>query len=387
MGSLIPVVRDRPGTHVLVIGVSAYRHFDDGTNPTQNGQLLGMKQLSAAAHSASEFAAWMNSEAGYYNSGSAIASLRVLLSPSPGEVIHPDIAKLLDGTNYEATRLNVETELRAFYSDCAQHRESIAVVYIAGHGVQLNSKHGAVVLLHDCGSPDHLNLLEGAIDVAGVHAGFDHPNTAQTQFWFVDACRQTLPIASRFETLSAGVLTLNESRGSASSNPLILAAASGTQAYARVGGKTLFNEALMWGLGGKIAAAPDPAISKRWHVSVYEMVKQLSRRLKALASEAGVSQTVDPAGRLNDALFHEHRSIPKADLKVEVVPDSMATTCSASLRQIGQPAMVKAFTRWPILCEVDAGLYELSIAIGATGSNHSEALTVKPPMLETEVRL
>ncbi len=86
MGSLIAENQADPGTHVFVIGISNYVHFDDGDEPTSNGNLVDMKPLSAAARSASEFAAWMLNE--YRNDDAPLSSLRVLLSPAPGEVIH-----------------------------------------------------------------------------------------------------------------------------------------------------------------------------------------------------------------------------------------------------------------------------------------------------------
>ena len=111
MPSIIPEIDAVPGTHALVIGVSEYVHFDDGSQPTGNGQLLDMTQLSAAARSASDFAAWILDER--QHAAAPLSSLRVLLSPSPGEIINPLIEPLLNG-DYSATLQNVHDELIEF---------------------------------------------------------------------------------------------------------------------------------------------------------------------------------------------------------------------------------------------------------------------------------
>src|SRR4030042_794816 len=171
MPSLIPEDLTQPGTHALIIGVSAYLHFEDGPAPTPTGIEFEMEQLSAAARSASEFAAWLLKD--YKCDRAPLRSLRVLLSPSAGEVIHPDIAARLNG-DFSATLANVRTALAEFRNACNTNTDNVGIVYIAGHGVQL-TKHGAIVLLHDFGANAFLFKLEGAIDMAGGHAALPHP--------------------------------------------------------------------------------------------------------------------------------------------------------------------------------------------------------------------
>jgi hypothetical protein len=377
--SLISEQTANPGTHVLVIGVSAYRHFEDGEEPTHNGDLLEMSQLSAAAHSASEFAGWMLDE--YRNERAPLSSLRVLLSPSPGEQINEKVAALLDG-DFSATLANVEAQLIEFRAACNSHKDNVAVVYVAGHGVQL-TKTGSIVLLHDCGSEAHPTLLKGAVDMAGVHAGFNHPDTAQTQFWFVDACRQEPRIAARFERMDGG-LTLDEPAGIAESTAMFIAAVTGTQAFARIGGMTLFSEALLWGLRGGIAALPDEALADSWHVSVLELVKRLPLRVRALAEAEGAQQTVDATGRLNDALFHEYTATPKVDLHLNVLPPDIAANCVGSLRHDRQGFVLQNVAAWPIEQQVDAGIYEVKIDVPNAPNPFTEFCSFRPPAARKE---
>lgn len=380
MPSLIAETLTEPGTHALVIGVSAYRHFEDGSDPTHAGELLGMGQLSSAARSASEFAAWMLRE--YAHPDRPLSSLRVLLSPSDGEVLHPDIAAL--GPR-PATLANVTEELLEFRAACDASTDNVAVVFVAGHGVQLTNT-GAIVLLHDCGGPGLPGLLSGAIDMAGVHAAFDHPGTAQTQFWFVDACRQKPAVARRFETM-AGALVLDQPAGAARATPMFLSASTGEQAFARVGGVSLFTEALLEGLRGGIAQTPDPGISEQWHVSVLELVRRLRGRVEALAVDEGVEQSVDPAGRLNEALLHEYAVPPDVDVTVSLRPEAATHGSVGSLRHGKLGFVLQDATAWPLQGRFVAGFYELAIEPAAGFQRYSDFISVRPPSAHEDVEL
>ncbi|MDH5323304.1 MAG: caspase family protein [Gammaproteobacteria bacterium] len=380
MPSLVPEIYNQPATHVLVIGVSAYRHFDDGTEPTNNGDLLNMAQLSAAARSASEFAAWMLKK--YSHQNAELGSLRVLLSPSDNEVIHADIsahgAKVLP-----ATLANVEQELIAFRKLCDRNPQNVAVVYVAGHGVQI-TKSGSILLLHDCGSDNHATLLKGAIDMASVRAGFNHANTAQTQFWFVDACRQEPDVAERFEDMDGG-LRLDEPSGSASGSALFLAATTGKPAYARIKGITLFWEGLQWGLNGGMAVEPEDGVSENWHVSAHGLNKKLKPRVSELAEAENAEQLVDSEIRFEDALFHEFVTIPKVDVTFDVSPAAAAAGSQGTLSDENDQPIMQTVNLWPMSDKVDAGIYKLKIVPPAPFRPYSKFETVKPPAVARQI--
>ena len=379
---IVPEDLTQSGAHVLIIGTSAYRHFPDGSDPTPRGELFGMEQLTSAASSASRFAAWMMSE--YINTRAPLRSMRVLLSPNGYEPIHPDIAASLRD-DYSTTLDNVKTEVVAFRKACAACKDNVAIVYIAGHGVQL-TKTGAIVLLHDVGSEMHANLLEGALNVTGLHAGFNHPNTAQTQFWFVDACRQYLPVAAKFETL-AGAFTLDEPHGSASQNPMFLATTTGAAAYAHVKGQTLFNQALLQGLRGRIATPPETGVSGNWHVSALELVRRLLPDVQALALTSSVEQTADHAGRMGNAVFHEYPQTPEVDLHVQISPAAARPQSRGSLRHGRLGMIVEHFKDWPLQQNVAAGLYEIKIDAGSGFRSYSDIVSFSPPVYATTISL
>lgn len=341
-----------------------------------------MRQLSAAARSASEFAAWMLNA--YHNPSAPLASLRVLLSPSSGEIINPDILAKLpqDAASYAATLANVEQDLIDFRIACDSDEDNVAVVYAAGHGVQL-SKNGAILLLHDCGADTHLNELKASIDLAGVHAGFNHPYTAQTQFWFVDACRQEPAMAERYETMQAG-LTLDTRRGVAKASPVFLASSTQMNAFARIGGTTLFNEALLGGLNGSFAAPPDD-MTDAWHISVTQFTTRLADSVQALASAAQVEQKVDIGGKPMQAVFHVFNQPPEAMVDVSIRPVGISVNCVGTLFHRNHGTVLGADHCWPMLGTVRAGIYELLIESENPPKSYFEYVCVNPPKFKREV--
>src|SRR3546814_13854491 len=127
--------------------------------------------------------------------------------------------------------------------------------------------------------------------MVGVRRSVDHPGAAQTQIWFVDACRQRTGVASRFDSMHSA-LNYDVPNGRCESSNQFLSAITGHPAYARPDGQTLFCEALYWVLSGKAAATPRANVSDYWHVSTVPLLDCLPARLKALEEAEGADQTV-----------------------------------------------------------------------------------------------
>lgn len=339
-----------------------------------------MAQLSSAARSASEFAGWMLTH--YSHPTAPLASMRVLLSPGPDEVLNAELQQRLP-KEFAATGHNAERAIAGFMKDCSSFLDNIAVVYAVGHGVQL-SKTGSVVLLEDCGDTQHLTPLKSAVDMACFHAAMNHAGTAQTQFWFVDACRQRPEIAQRFEGLEAGI-RLPSPEGFARSSTIFYAASTGKQAFARIGGISLFTEALLSGLGGRIAAAPESGISNRWHVSAIELVRRLPAAVQTLASQEGEEQTIEATGRIQDALFHEYVRVPEVDLQVQLWPEERVEGCKGSLRQ-GFEIIRDGVEAWPLRERVAAGIYEMQV-IPPRGDPIAQMQRAVPPVFDWQIEV
>ncbi len=131
-------------------------------------------------------AAWLLNE--FWNPDAPLASITLLLSPSPGELLHPVVLARMAGQTAPATRKAVQREFIAFRDRCRSDVDNLAFVYVVGHGVQLD-KRGAIVLLEDFAIDDEDDVLFGAIDVVACHDAMDDDDMAARQIWFSDACR------------------------------------------------------------------------------------------------------------------------------------------------------------------------------------------------------
>jgi hypothetical protein len=355
---------DGPVTHALVIGVSHYP-FLAAASGTKASVEYGLEDLSSAARSASEVAAWLLDE--YHNPAAPLASVHVFLSPAPGEAIAPTVLRELEalGVPYAATRDPVETALLAFQAACGERRENVGFVYVAGHGVQL-TKRGAIVLLEDFGTPAKAGFY-GAIDMVGCHDGLDGDAYAGTQFWFVDACRQVPAIASKFEALEGGVLTLPRPPGEADASPMFLASASRDVAFAQVGGTTLFSQAVLAGLRGAAAVGPEEDRALGWHVPAGRLGDVVKLITAQLASDHGAEQSVQPTGWPGRAVVHRFEAPPSVRVVLEVTPPEAATHTRVSLLFDADEAqaVVDGAAEWPVDVTLPAGPYRIQVETDA----------------------
>lgn len=384
MTSLIPEDISQPGTHALVIGVSAYEFLLGSTNCSDQGKKFGIGQLSAAARSASEFAAWLID--GYHRPSLPLRSLRVLLSPSPDEIIAPSIQALLQG-NWQATRENVDVMFTHFRDAARSHDENVAIVYVVGHGVQF-SKNGAVLLLNDFADPMHrYETYTGAVDMRWMHDAMNQESEiAQTQFWFVDVCRDLPEELEKYDVL-AGVKGGNVTRtGSANSSPLFLSASPGQSAFAKNNGLTLFCSALMDGLKEGHAARSEGERNSPWRVSVNSLLEYLPDAVRALADGGGKIQDVECTGKITNAIFHECLLPPDVDLTISIRSSHDSSNYTANLKHRGS-IVYRDHSDWPLKAKVRAGLYGIEVTTISPHSIDEDCLNLQPPVNEKELPL
>lgn len=383
MPLLIPEDLTEPGTHALVIGISAYQFLEGGDDVNSDTEHLGLKQLSSAARSASEFAAWLLE--GHNRPGLPLRSLRVLLSPAPTEIIHPAVQSLMNG-DHAPTRANVEQAIHDFMDATESHPENIAVVYVAGHGVQF-TKDGAVLLLSDFGDPlHHRRKYTGAVDMTAFHKTMDNDDNAHAQFWFLDLCRGLAPDNEDYDKL-AGVLEYDVGRcQSAVAFPMFFSASSGQSAYGTPNKTTLFNEVLMAGLKDGYAARTDVANDPTWRITTTSLIDYLTRTVQAISSAKGKLQKVDIGGRPITACLHECHSPPDVDLTVTVCdtqdPDNYSADLMLKGKQVGN-----TFKKWPARTKVRAGIYIVKVNTVVPPESQMGCFTIEPPTSEMELPL
>ena len=348
--------RDGPGTHALVVGVSHYRHLS-GPEASPFGEQFGLEDLTSAARSASEVVAWLLNE--YHNPAAPLASLRVALSPADGESYADGVAGRLP-RSHAATRDAVEKDVIAFRRDC-EHPENVAFVYVAGHGIQLTNR-GAIVLLEDFADPDRADLY-GAVDMMGCHAGLYGTGYANSQFWFVDACRQRPRVASKFENLQGGVLDLKGPPGEVECAPVYLASASRDLAFAEVGGLTLFSQVLLSALRGAAAVGPEEDRGIGWHVSAQKLGRVLKEGVAELAKAKSEDQSVQPVGWPGEAVIQHFEDPPSVRVVLTLEPSGAADRTSVSMLFDADEdqKVIDDVAEWPLERTLPAGLYQIRV--------------------------
>lgn len=366
------------GTHAFIVGVSHYP-FADGPNATERGEQSGIANLTGAARSASEVAAWLLRE--YRNPDAPLASVRILLSPVAGEQVHPHIDGLMAGVSAPATREKVESEFFDFREDCKRDPENVAFVYVAGHGVQLN-KRGAVVLLTDF-AVDRKDYLHGAIDMIGCHDAMDEAGNAHHQLWFSDACRQHPEIAKRFETLSGAYKPGQEGLGQVDSTPLFLAASTRENAFATVGANTIFCEALLLALRGEAATGPTDKC-KQWHVSAMSLIEYLPDKVKDLLA-GREPQHVDLTGRALPMVAHRFDEPPEVEIVVNLDPPEAGASSVPTLFLDQQPREINP--SWPLRYRGGAGAYQLMVKASPPYRDTVAGIPANPPGYVCKVKV
>lgn len=374
-----------PGTHALIIGVSAYDYLLGNSKGrfSKQGSASGFGQLTAAARSAARFATWLMND--YRRKGFPLRSLRVLLSPATEDEVSENLKDMLEKDSIP-TRDNVATAFREFKKAAARNPNNIAIVYVAGHGVQFTNT-GAVLLLSDFAHPDHEEeRYRGAVDMRAMHESMTYTNGARSQFWFVDICRQRAPDAQDFEEL-AGVLKFNKDiYGAAACSPLFLSASTGEQAFAKPGELTLFCEALMLALVEGHAASSDGERSSPWLVSTSGLQMYLRKTVDLLADNGDEKQLIECTGIFNDEVFHECENTPKVDLTIQIKDGMIGGHYSAKLSHLDR-VLYDDHTTWPLCARIPAGLYKIEVITLTTKEKDSDNLKLAPPSRVKELPL
>jgi hypothetical protein len=131
----------------------------------------------------------------------------------------------------------------AWRDDASANRENVTLFYFAGHGVHRNVGDSVMLLP---GFGDGVGgALTDAIDTANIAADIaptaTRPSIAQTQFYFVDACRLLPEKFTRFERMSTtAVFDVELNARDDRRAPIFYAAIPGSLANGLRGEQTLF---------------------------------------------------------------------------------------------------------------------------------------------------
>lgn len=234
------LVLDEPRLHALVVGVGDYPHLGGGSGPPAP-KLLELQQLTTTPLTARRIARWLVES--YKNPDCPLGSVELLLAPE-GDVPHPD------GTDVAVERATkqalVDATLR-WFDRCATSGKNIALFYFAGHGI---SKGASQFLLPADFGRSHAALWANSIDFDGLKLGM-RKNTADTQLFFVDACREyPATVLTDLNPVGDAIVTGATIHDLVATEGTYRAAGIGRRAYGPEDDITFFARALLSALDG-----------------------------------------------------------------------------------------------------------------------------------------
>lgn len=278
--------RAQPGVHALVVGVSSYSHVNGGTSKPTVEPMASLsksfRQLIGPAGCARDIADFLIERKDKLTR--PLRTLRFLVSPGLNET----------GTAFQgvqaATADNVAKALLDWRRDAQRSNDEVTFFYFAGHGSQLTQKNALLLLSDFLGGA---NPFDRTIEVNEIYGGMGvspaTPAIAQTQFYFIDACRVSDPLL-----LSSGTRpfktcvpwqVFDTGPSGRTVAPIYYAAAPGEPTKTlTVENSTRFGKRLLQCLRG---AGAEKTGGSRWVVTLGQLAKALDRLSKQLNLETG----------------------------------------------------------------------------------------------------
>ncbi len=385
-------LQGRAGLHAVIVGVSAYDFLPREENEAFDPQLtMGLRQLSSTALSAFKVFCWLQE---HQNTLPVpLATVRLLLSPTEAEQA---ARQEMEGLADPATRPNFDKEAKAWRADAAKDPRNVTFFYFAGHGAQ-QTPEDALMLMADFGNGEGVRL-SNAVDISNIYQGMAasdaFPTMAQTQLYFVDACRDFLPAFRNYKPEAAAQIfdvQLNAPDDNRIA-PIFFASVPGRQAYARIGQQTLFSEALLRCLSNDAGEIKEIDGEDRWYVSVHSLSEALTQVL------AGSHQHV-VGGMVRDALITFLEQPPSVQVSLEVIPaDAVTLTHLEILDNLGHelpsppyPEVPFPLPKHPYECVCPAGTYMIRAIIEPPDPRYTDVTRpnrkIMPPIYPGKVRV
>jgi hypothetical protein len=360
------IILDKPRLHALVIGVADYPHLINGrgllaTNP------LGLSQVSTPRHTAIEIAKWVSTN--YNNTNCPLGSLEVLVSPGTTFEAIPG-----QPTTETATLQAIELAFNRWFARASANPGNMAFFYFCGHGLQKLSQY---ILPEDFGDPNYPDMWRNCIDFDAMRTGMGRCK-AQTQIFFVDACRET-PFGMLTQLGISGRSLCNaDVTETANCSATYYATGQGKKAYGPDNGNTYFSQAVLSCLNGVGAVKR----MGKWVVDTYSLSGALGQIMAQLAQRHKLPLTCNP-NATGMAQIHES---PEARVMAVVQCSSKNASDVAEIQlQNGTATYLSAVgDPKPLIEEVNAGDWTIDVRFpgGEFPVSPPSQHTLMPPVFE-----
>ncbi|MGJ4948188.1 caspase family protein [Bradyrhizobium sp. HKCCYLS20291] len=290
---------DKPssGTHALIVGISDYPYLSGGSAPQRAPNSGGLGQLALSAVTAARVFDWFRDAARV--AGAPIASCRLLLAPSAGELA--EVNRITDGhfarPDFATLRAAIEAWRDAIFKGRTGD-ENTAFFFFSGHGVEHLAS--PALLAADILDPDAAGSEARAVAIEAVARAVKTSGIDRALF-FVDACRNAPALAMTLNIVGDEILKpqpyLTKSPDAVIS---LQSTRSGLQSFQAAGeDATIFGRALLEALEGVAPKfIPYDTQGTPWRLVFASLESHVKNRVRQLlaAHTAAKIQPVEPSG-------------------------------------------------------------------------------------------
>jgi hypothetical protein len=361
------IVEHTSRLHALVVGVGDYDHLGlDAAMPA--AFLSGLAPLTTTTLSAKRIARWLETE--YQNEGCKLGSIELLLSP--GETL-----TRADGSTIaveEATMTQIDAAFNRWFERCNKDKRNIAFFYFAGHGINTISQF---LLPADFGNPVFRDDWENCINFTNMRIGMARCN-AQTQMFFVDACRDA-PIAALLQRNPHGKSFVSSTyQDRVDLSAVYFASSEGRQAYGRDGEETFFCKALIMCLDGVAARKA----GTKWRIDAASLSSGLVSVVAAMAATENLALTSDCS--IQKPVPIHFPGGGKVVIKVDCEPDAVKAEATILVTQGADVLSSPAGESRPWMGRIKAGGAKVEVTFARFAPYVVED-QMTPPTYEVEV--
>ncbi|WP_331128065.1 caspase family protein [Longimicrobium sp.] len=344
-----------------------YPHLIGGDSAAQAKDPLTLTQVTTPQYTAAAVADWL--ARCYHNPDVPLGSVELLISSSrqgaPGKPPIPPA----EG----ATMANVKAAFDRWVGRAGSNPGNIALFYFCGHGL---SKVNQFLLPSDFGNPAVLDAWENCIDFDGMRVGM-RSCKAQTQLFFVDACRE-IPFGVLTKEPRGHRLIDSDITDNVECSAVYHAATEGKQAFGPDDGVSYFGQAVISCLDGVGAMRRGAA----WFVDTYSLGNALGQVMARLGRRHKLKLNCNPSP---SGMADIHRT---ATPRVYAVVGCTSETANRAAEIVLEKGATRVHSPFgspkPIFEELEAGRWKIEVHFpnGGFSSPYLTEEDLMPPIFE-----
>lgn len=380
----------------MIVGVSEYTHLPEPDPVPDPETGFGMVRLASPALSAYRLFQWLRriQAEGELHLAAPLKTCRLLIAPSTLEMeAEPELRQIgAERPTYRAFA-KAASEWRR---DASDDKQNISLFFFGGHGVRTHSEDSVLTMV-DFGEPD-VPEMRNCVKTSNLQVGMastgSRPNMAQTQFYFVDACRNMPEEMRRFAPMDVPPVwdvELND-QVDTRTRPIYFSAAPGQLAHGRRGKTSYFCEGLLHALSRAAESKEDPARPgmERWVVTPTALGNGITRFVRRSFGLAEADFFVDLRGVQGDSPLVSLEAPPIVDIDIDVQPPDLAGQARIALLDgstltaaDGIPAVDLPLDQPRVAVQVRAGPYFLRLRSNRLPREYVSMLKNVEPTLVT----